>query len=78
MHVNYRQMHIQDPDPDPLDLYVFWPPGSASESVIYLLLVGILSSTEIRKMKKNLDFYSFVTSLSSKNDVNVFRDLEDH
>ncbi len=43
----------------------FYPPGSLSGSVIYLYGSGsgrILSSTN-KKIKKNLDFYCFVTSL---------------
>ncbi len=48
-------------------LYVFWPPGSASGSVIYLYESGsgpVLNPfINKQKMKKNLDSYCFVTSL---------------
>jgi hypothetical protein len=50
-----------NPDPDPPDPHVFGPPGSGSISQRSRIRIGILLSLS-KFTKKNLDFYSFVTS----------------
>ncbi len=48
------------PEPDPLDPYVLGPSGYGS--VIYLYGIRLLPIYK-QKMKKNLDFFFYVTSL---------------
>jgi hypothetical protein len=44
---------IQDPDPDPLDMYVFGTPGSASGPIIYLYRYGSGSfHQQAKKLRK--------------------------
>ncbi len=49
---NYSLISVADPDPDP---YVFWPPGSGSDSLDPSIIK--------QNSKKNLNSYCFVTSL---------------
>ncbi len=62
LFVSQVKMKSSIPDPD-----VFWPPGSASGSVIYLHGSGSCKDPDPfinkQKTKKKLDFYCFVTSL---------------
>ena len=79
INIPFARTSVPDPNLDPPDPHVFWPPRSASTSQRYPdpaldpAPARILLSPS-KNSKKNIDSYCFVTSLwlySLKNDVNV-------